>query len=94
MIQAQPNSSWIKFEVVKKWNSVDFPGKTEVQIKVLSSEVQTDERFIVPGELMEGFTFESHEMLDKDVVLIAEAEYIGGPGSGKVQLSSIKSENS
>lgn len=93
MIQAQPNKTWMKFQVLKKWKSNNFPGKTELQLKVLASNGNDDLRFIIPGEIMEGFTFEDDTLLDDGVVLRAEGEYIGGPKGGKVQLFNIKIES-
>ena len=92
MVQAEPNKTKLKFQLVKKWQSKDTAEKTEFQIFILPSDVQTDDRFIKPGETMEGFTFENLEKLQPGSVTFATGQYIGGPWHGKVQLTNFKSE--
>lgn len=89
MIQAEPNKTKFKFQILKIWQNKDASDKTELQIEVMPSDVQTDERFIKPGQVMDGFTFGNHQYLNPGKVLFAEGEYLGGPKHGKVHLTKL-----
>ncbi len=93
MVQAEPNKTQIKFEVLKKLENPDFSEKTELEIKILPSEGEVVERFIKSGQIYRGFTFEQEEELEVGKIYLGEGEYIGGPDRGMVQLTKIRSED-
>lgn len=92
MVQAAPNKTIIKFEVLDRWQSKNVLGRIEIKLKILPFDYQEDLRFLQPGESFDGFTFEDHDNLKPGRVLIAEGEYIGGAGYGKVHLQKIRSK--
>lgn len=93
MVQAEPNKTQIKFEVLKTWKNADFSEKTELEIKILPVEGEIEEGFIKTGQIYRGFTFEQAEELELGKVYLGEGEYIGGPAKGMVQLSKIRSKD-
>jgi hypothetical protein len=89
MVQAAPNTTTIRFKVLKKEIDKQAPAKVHLQIEVLPAEAHHDQRFIKPGAVMPGFTFDQVEAKAGDV-FIAEAEYIGGPRGGYVHLKHLQ----
>lgn len=86
---AEPNKTKCKVRVLGVENSQAFSDKILLKVKVLPYEDQKDSRFIKPGELMNAYTFEQIN-ISIDKVLLADAEYIGGPGGGTIYLTNLQ----
>jgi hypothetical protein len=89
MVQAAPNATTIRFKVLEKETDQNAPNKTHLKIEVLPAEAHHDQRFIKPGAVMQGFTFDQVETR-AGAVFMADAEYIGGPRGGYVHLKNLQ----
>ena len=87
----EPNKTKCKVKVLGMETSKAFSDKILLQVEVLPFEEQKDTRFIKPGKIMEAFTFDTIP-LSMEKVVKADAEYIGGPGGGKIFLTNLQNE--
>jgi hypothetical protein len=92
MVQAAPNATTIRFKVLEKEADKNAPNKILLKIEILPAEAHQDQRFIKPGAIMQGFTFDKVQPRKGDVFM-AEAEYIGGPFGGYVHLKNLDSSD-
>jgi hypothetical protein len=89
MVQAAPNATTIRFKVLEQEKDKDAPGKTLLKIEILPAEAHHDQRFIKPGAIMAGFTFDQAN-LKEGAIFIGEAEFIGGPRGGYVHVKHLQ----
>jgi hypothetical protein len=87
-VTAAPNSTTIRFRVLDTRPDSVAAGKTILQMEILPAEAHHDQRFIKPGMVMPGFTFDKVPSKAGDI-FIGEAEYLGGPRGGYVQVRNI-----
>ncbi len=90
MVPVQPNSTRIQFQVVDHRADDHFPGKSKLVIKVLPSAGQLDHRFIKPDIQYTADAFQLPENMHEGNVLVADAEYMGGPRGGNIVLNNIE----
>ncbi len=90
MVPAQPNSTRIQFQVVDQRADDHFPGKSKLIIKVLPSAEQLDDRFIKPDTQYTADAFQLPENMHECNILVADAEYMGGPSGGNIVLKNIE----
>jgi len=83
---AAPNRSRIRAVVQHAAKSEDSPAKWALRLHLESVEVLFGGTFVHEGEVVDGFAFDLPEPLAQGAVLVAEAEYIGGPRGGTLQL--------
>jgi hypothetical protein len=83
---AAPNRSRIRAVVEHAAQSGDSPPKWSLRLRLEAVEALYGGTFVHEGEVVEGFAFNLPEPPAPDDVLVAEAEYIGGPGGGTLQL--------
>lgn len=89
MVQAAPNATTIRFKILEKEADKNAPSKTHLKIEILPAEAHHDQRFIKPGAVMPGFTFDQVET-PTGAVFLADAEYLGGPQGGYVHLKNLQ----
>jgi hypothetical protein len=89
MVQAAPNATTIRFKVLEKETDPGAPQKTLLKIEILPAEGHHDQRFIKPGAVMAGFTFDKAD-LKQGAIFLADAEYIGGPKGGFVHVRHLQ----
>lgn len=87
-VTAAPNSTTIRFRVLDARPDSLAANKTLLQLEILPAEAHHDQRFIKPGMVMPGFTFDKAQPKAGDIY-IGEAEYLGGPRGGYVQVRNI-----
>ena len=83
---AAPNRSRIRAVVQHAAKSADPPAKWALRLRLESVEVLYGGSFVHEGEVVDGFALDLPDPLPEGAVLLAEAEYIGGPRSGTLQL--------
>jgi hypothetical protein len=91
MVQAAPNATTIRFKIIEKQADKDAPQKTLLRIEILPAAAHHDQRFIKPGAVMPGFTFDKVNLETGDVFM-AEAEFIGGPRGGYVHVKHLQKQ--
>jgi hypothetical protein len=91
MVQAAPNATTIRFRILEKEPDKNAPQKTLLKIEILPAEAHHDQRFIKPGAIMPGFTFDQVDLKPGDIFM-ADAEYIGGPFSGYVHVKHLRQQ--
>jgi hypothetical protein len=91
MVQAAPNATTIRFKILEKEPDKNAPQKTLLKIEVLPAEAHHDQRFIKPGAIMQGFTFDQVDPKPGDIFM-ADAEYIGGPFGGYVHVKHLRQQ--
>jgi hypothetical protein len=83
---AAPNRSRIRAVVQHAARSADSPTKWVLRIRLESVELLYGGAFVHEGEVVDGFAFDLPDPPAPGAVLVAEAEYIGGPRGGTLQL--------
>ncbi|QTF90928.1 hypothetical protein [Halomonas sp. BM-2019] len=94
-VMAPPNRCDIKGRLVSVKPSDHFPNKQELTFELLDSHSREgpDLAHGRIGTTVEGFTFDTTADLHRDLLFLAEAEYIGGPRQGLFQLSHLRPTN-
>ena len=87
-VTAVPNSTTIRFRVLESKPDPQAASKTLLQMEILPAEAHHDQRFIKPGTVVPGFTFDKVQPKTGDI-FIGEAEYLGGPRGGYVHVKNI-----
>lgn len=87
-VTAVPNSTTIRFRVLDSKPDSLAPQKILLQMEILPAEAHHDQRFIKPGTVVPGFTFDKVQPKVGDI-FIGEAEYLGGPRGGYVHVRNI-----
>ncbi len=83
---AAPNRSRIRAVVEHAAQSSASPRKWDLQLRLVSVEVLSGGTFVHEGEVVDGFAFDLADSPTPGAVLVAEAEYLGGPRAGVLHL--------
>lgn len=91
-VMAAPNRCEMKLRVVSVTCPARFPDKQELVFELLAAQSVEGPDFVTQriGQSVKGFTFDTSVTLADGVLIIAEAEYLGGPRQGSFQLFKLR----
>lgn len=79
-----PNRTNFVGKVISIGLMPDNTDRISLEIEIIDSPIQKDLRFIKPQAKFNAICFVRKEFLDKEVFILAEGEYLGGPHGGKL----------
>jgi len=88
---SRPNKTRIKLRTITSKENAQFPGKLDLVIEILPVAGQAVSSFIKPGMQIEAYAFENPALFTPGSVVVADGEFIGVMGDGKVRLSNAAS---
>ena len=91
-VPVAPNRCEIKAKVLSKQQHASFPDKWLYEIEILESTDKQGPNFARSGQVAQAFSFEASEQISTECLIVAEAEYTGGPTRGQFQLTHVKVE--
>ena len=91
-VMAAPNRCEVKLRVVSVTRSDRFPDKRELAFELLEVRPESEPDFASKklGQRVDGFTFDNAVELSAGDLILAVAEYLGGPRQGLFQLSELR----
>jgi hypothetical protein len=89
-IMAAPNRAQIEAAVLDVRAAPDIPGKHLLELEIRTSRSIAGPNFARPGSRAKAFTFEAVSGLQSQVIVRAEAEYIGDARTGSFQLHNVE----
>lgn len=88
-MQVAPNQSQVQARVLAVEQSPQFRDRWNLTVEILQVEPVRGGTFIETGQIIKAFTISESVLCHPDDVIAANAEYLGGPSGGWLQLMQI-----